>query len=361
MFLEELGDCYNENNLWVITDDLCKMAYALTSIETSHLICINLSEVFAERCGYFGVYGYSKMAGMILDCANMLYTYLCEHEGVRQVSFEDKAEASKRDELDNIFSGGRKLLEDYSSEKSTTNKISPIVYGYQSILTSGPNDDLADRKKSAMYYALHNTSRDYHDLIRMQEALDPTGQDNAPREDWEKELYYSHIICGDTPLLYFEPNAGRSWGDLAIISEVLHIICEKVYGKSCQETDLTKRKELNDIYQRMNETLSELRYFNEKVGSAIFFAEEKLTVNSDRPDPLGVLQFIHPSYPYSRECLSWRYGKKFAPLAIQNIHLQNGLEGAAYTISSGSQYGFYSELHNSRHKQTGFKSVSCSY
>lgn len=353
-FLEELESGYGENNLWVITDDLCKMAYAVISIETSHLICRELSEVLSERFRMFDVYAYSPIAAMILNCANKLYKYLCKHDGKQWMLVGSKAEVSKRQELDRIFTGGRKVLEEWYSSGIGS---SPFYYGYMSVLSSDQNDVLAEQKRSALYFARHNTATEYSNLVSELDALGHTGLGKGGNT----EMYHSRIFCADEPLLYFEPNAGRSWGDLSTINEVLRSICATLDCKIRQETDPIKRDELNGIHYEMEETVSELTDLCEKTGNAICSAEEILTMDSDRRDPIDVLRFIHPAYPYSRELLSWRYGNKLEPFAIRDIQIQNGFEGAAYTISSGSEYGFYSVYYNSHHKEIGCRSGSFVY
>lgn len=95
-FLEELENNYDENNLWVITDDQCKMAYGVISIETSHLICRELSEVLSERFRMFDVYAYSPIAAMILNCAMEIDIYIpslkigIEYDGPRHVLISDQ-------------------------------------------------------------------------------------------------------------------------------------------------------------------------------------------------------------------------------------------------------------------------------
>lgn len=353
-FLEELESGYGENNLWVITDDLCKMAYAVISIETSHLICRELSEVLSERFRMFDVYEYSPIAAMILNCANRLYKYLCKHDGKQWMLVGSKAEVSKRQELDRIFTGGRKVLEEWYSSGIGS---SPIYYGYMSVLSSDQNDVLEEQIRSAMYFARHNTVIEYNDLVSKLDALGHNGLGKGGNT----EMYHSRIICADEPLFYFEPNAGRSWGDLSTINEVLCSIRETLDCKIRQEADSIKRNELMEIHQEMEKTVLELTDLCEKTGNAICSAEEMLTMDSNRRDPIDVLRFIHPAYPYSRELLSWRYGNKWEPLAIQDIQIQNGFEGAAYTISSGSEYGFFSVYYNSRHKEIGCRSGSFVY
>ena len=137
--------------------------------------------------------------------------------------------------------------------------------------------------------------------------------------------------------------------------------CETLDCKIRQEADPIKRNELNRIHQEMEEAALELTDLCKKTGNAICSAEEMLTMDSDRRDPIDVLQFTHLAYPYARELLSWRYGNKLEPLAIRDIQIQNGFEGAAYTISSGSEYGFYSVYYNSHHKEIGCRSGSFVY
>lgn len=307
LFLYELNEQYAEDNLWIISDDLRKIAYVLAVSSQWQNNFSGLYEVFSysphRTVGRGDKDTYLIAAAKLLGYAKELQNLLCNYShrkdcpdfmknssGIRKIEYVQ--------EVDNQFNFEKLVFPDEIEEFAAA-----LV---SSCSSSNSYASAVDRVVALHPYAEENVQRNTDDVVLLNCFID----------------YISHKLLDYASYPFF--NEGCT-----TLSKAFEQI-----GKDLKEICTSIKEETEALYKAIFSVACEMQY----------------------KDP-EILQYFVYEYPFTAESLSWRHGEGMKPLPLSKIHM-DGYDESAYHISSFSKYGGMTDYYNGRHMQISWKSFS---
>lgn len=307
LFLYELNERYAEDNLWIMSDDLRKIAYVLAISSQWQNNFSGLYYVFSysprRTVGRGEKDTYVIAATKLLEYAKELQNLLCNYShrkdcpdfmnnssGIRKIEYVpdtvDKPNNKKLNRSDTIEDFTTALVSSCSSSNSYASAV--------------------DRVVALHPYAEENVQRNTDDVVLLNSFID----------------YISHKLLDYASYPFF--NEGCT-----TLSKAFEQI-----GKDLKEICTSIEEETEALYKAIFSVACEMQY----------------------KDP-EILQYFVYEYPFTAESLSWRHGEGMKPLPLSKIHM-DGYDESAYHISSFSKYGGMTDYYNGRHMQISWKSFS---
>lgn len=308
LFLYELNEQYAEDNLWIISDDLRKIAYLLT---------------LSYRCQ-------SR-----IDCYEFYMSNLGESP-------------THPDRFDNYLTAAVKIL--------MVAKLIQDSIGAYSLRADCPdflkkNDDI-------------NIIDTLPDSIV---KLNPD-EWNDFEEIGEFTTYLIDVLCSSNGSFrssidttfglfpYSEENVQRNTDDVVLLNCFIGYISLKLLDYANYPYRNEGYTALSKTFEQIGKDLKEICISIEAETEALYKAIFSVAREMQYKDP-EILQYFVYEYPFTAESLSWRHGEGMKPLPISNIHI-NWYDESAYHISSISKYGGMTDYYNGRHMQISWKSFS---
>lgn len=309
LFLSELDGYYEEDKLWIISDDLRKIAYLLT---------------LSHRCQ-------SR-----IDC---YVFYMCNLE----------KSPIHPDHFDNYLTAAVKIL-------MVAKLIQDSISAY-SLRADCPdflkkNDDIniIDTLPDSIAALNPDEWNDFEEIGQFTTFLiDVLCSSNSS--------FRSSIDTAFGLFPYSEEKVIRNTDDVFLLCSILEYISKKIL-------DCSRYPFFNEDYWPLAETLQQIGQELEAITSAVAEEVDALyhTIGSAilnlHPSEDGFWKVFLCDYPFSKESLSWRHGEKFKPLPLDEIHFLYGLDAASYELASFCKYGGSFERYNSRHMMISNHSFS---
>lgn len=306
LFLYELNERYAEDNLWIISDDLRKIAYVLAVSSQWQNNFSGLYSVFSSTnrtVGWESMDTYLIAATKLLRYAKELQNILCDY-------------SCERD------------LPDFMKNDSCINKIEHIPETIDNPNFERLNSCDAIEKFAAALISSCSSKNTYASAVDRVVALYP----------------------------YAEENVQRNTDDVVLLNCFVGYISLKLQDYASypftNEGCTTLSKAFEQIGKDLEKICISIEDETEELYKAIFSVADKM---QDK-DPEILPYFIY-EYPFTAESLSWRHGEGMKPLPITNIHM-DGYYESAYQISNITKGGVMTEYYNSHHMRISWMSTS---
>lgn len=309
LFLSELDGYYEEDNLWIISDDLRKIAYLLT---------------LSYRCQ-------SR-----IDC----YEFYMRNLG--------KSPAPP-DCFDKYLTAAVKIL---MVAKLIQDSISAYSFRADCPDFLKKNDDIniIDTLPDSITKLDPDEWNDFEEIGQFTTFLiDVLCLSNGS--------FRSSIDTAFGLFPYSEEKVIRNTDDVFLLCSILEYISKKML-------DCSRYPFFSEDYWPLAETLQQIGQELEAITSAVAEEVDALyhTIGSAilnlHPSEDGFWKVFLCDYPFSEESLSWRHGEKFRPLPLDEISFLYGLGAASYELASFCKYGGSIERYNSRHMMISYHSCS---